>query len=213
MAGLFVNERAETSLAGLYAAGDAAAIPFQYLTGAFVMGEVAAEQAAERARGCAAGVVDEQEIAAASEAIAEGMRPRPSGEVFIHEFEYKVRRLINDYVTPPKNEWKLQNAIRWMRRLREELKSIVRADDAHDLSRRFEVGCILDCAELSATAAAVRKESRWGPKHYRTDYPDRDDAHWLKHVALERSTDDSIAVTLAPVSWKGGESATENRSG
>ena len=204
MAGLVVNERAETSLNGLYAAGDAAAIPFQYLTGALVMGEVAAEQAAEMVRGHPAGAVDEQEVAAVAGAIAEAARPRRAAEVSIHEFEYKVRRIINEYVAPPKNEWKLQNAVNWMRRLREELRSIVRLGDAHELSRSLEVGCIIDCAELSATAAAARTESRWGPKHYRTDYPDRDDEHWLKHVVLERSAGNSIAVALAPVSWQAG---------
>jgi succinate dehydrogenase/fumarate reductase flavoprotein subunit len=43
--GFVVNENAETSLSGLYAAGDAAAVPFQHLSGAFVFGRVAAESA------------------------------------------------------------------------------------------------------------------------------------------------------------------------
>jgi succinate dehydrogenase/fumarate reductase flavoprotein subunit len=97
-------------------------------------------------------------------------------EIPIHEFEYKVRRIINDYVVPPKNEWKLKNAISWMHRFREELGRLVQVKDAHELSRLIEVGFIIDCAELSATASLARRESRWLPRHYRTDYPETDDA-------------------------------------
>ena len=45
LAGIRVNERAETAVPGLYAAGDVASVAKQHLTGAFVFGEVAAEQA------------------------------------------------------------------------------------------------------------------------------------------------------------------------
>ena len=45
MSGVRVNEKAESSVPGLYAAGDVASVPKQHLTGAFVFGEVAAEAA------------------------------------------------------------------------------------------------------------------------------------------------------------------------
>ncbi len=46
MTGLLVNHRAETTVPGLYAAGDVACVAKGHLTGAFVFGEIAAEQAA-----------------------------------------------------------------------------------------------------------------------------------------------------------------------
>ena len=45
MAGLVVNEKAETNVPGLYAAGDVSCVSKGHLTGAFVFGEIAAEQA------------------------------------------------------------------------------------------------------------------------------------------------------------------------
>ena len=45
MSGIMINEKAETNLPGLYAAGDAACVPKQFLTGAFVFGQIAAESA------------------------------------------------------------------------------------------------------------------------------------------------------------------------
>ncbi|MDA8219703.1 MAG: FAD-binding protein [Dehalococcoidales bacterium] len=199
MAGLLVNDRAETTLPGLYAAGDVASVPFQYLTGAFVMGEVAAEQACEAVGRRHQPAVPEAVVADWEREIVRLLAHRPGLEVSPHEFEYKVRRIINEYVTPPKNEWKLRNAVAWMHALREELPKVVRVRDAHELSRYWEVECIIDCAELSATAGAVRKESRWGPKHRRTDYPERDDANWLKHVVLRRGAEGTAAVDCRPV--------------
>jgi len=49
--GVWVNERAETTVPGLYAAGDLACVPHNYMLGAFVYGKLAGEAAAER---CAA---------------------------------------------------------------------------------------------------------------------------------------------------------------
>ena len=61
------------------------------------------------------------------------------------------------------------------------------------------MGYILDCAELSAIASLARTESRWGPKHHRTDYPARGDEQWLRHVVLQRSADCLPVVSYAPV--------------
>jgi len=49
----------------------------------------------------------------------------------------------------------------------------------------FQVANLATVAELVAQAALIREESRGG--HYRVDYPDRDDAHWNRHVTLRRS--------------------------
>jgi len=48
-----------------------------------------------------------------------------------------------------------------------------------DLLETFELGCLLDVAEVTAAAALRREESRGA--HYRDDFPQRDDANWLNH--------------------------------
>jgi succinate dehydrogenase/fumarate reductase flavoprotein subunit len=180
MTGVFVDENAATTLPGLYAAGDVSLVARGHLSGAFVFGEIAAEEATQYS----------------------GRNPASQkfGEVSIEEFEYKVRRLIGDYVAPPKNEYKLKMALEWMERFGREIREKVRIRNVHDLFKVLEVENIILCAKLSATASLERKESRWGFWHYRSDYPKRDDGQWLKHVMLERGTEPgAIRVSHRPI--------------
>ena len=100
------------------------------------------------------------------------------------EFEYKVRRIINDYIRPPKAEYKLDRALWWMDRFRKEFIDLVKIRDMHDLFKAYEVENIIQCATMSALASKERKESRWGPWHFRNDYPEKNDSEWLKHIVL-----------------------------
>ena len=181
--GLVVNEKAETNLEGLFAAGDAASVPRQHLTGAFVFGEVAAENAALRAASIDWPQLSEAQIETEKNRVFSHLSDETS-PIDLAEFEYKVRRIAGDYAVPPKNEWKLKNAVDWMHRFRDELQSI-RTHDFHQLAQILEIQSIMDCIELSAIASNARKESRWGFYHYRADYPEKNDAEWQKHVVLQ----------------------------
>ena len=65
-----------------------------------------------------------------------------------------------------------------------------------DLIFTLELGFMLDCAESIVLGGIERKESRGA--HSRTDYPNRDDENWLKHMLVTR-TDDGPEVSHLPV--------------
>ena len=70
----------------------------------------------------------------------------------------------------------------------------------HDLFKVLEVENIMLCARLSATASLERKESRWGFWHYRSDFPQKDDSQWLKHIMLQKGSHaEEILVTHRPL--------------
>ncbi|MBN1139394.1 MAG: hypothetical protein JXM73_22645 [Anaerolineae bacterium] len=54
-----------------------------------------------------------------------------------------------------------------------------------DLFGAIELGGLLDLAEVTAASALARTESRGA--HSREDYPQRDDANWLKHTLAYRA--------------------------
>jgi succinate dehydrogenase / fumarate reductase flavoprotein subunit len=65
-----------------------------------------------------------------------------------------------------------------------------------DLLEALELGYLLDCAEAIVEGAATRTESRGA--HLREDYPNRDDAEWLKHTLAYR-TSGGIQMRYKPV--------------
>jgi succinate dehydrogenase/fumarate reductase flavoprotein subunit len=199
MSGVRVNEKAESSVPGLYVAGDVASVPKQHLTGAFVFGEVAAEAAMDFIASQPDTKLDEGQVRAAT--LERDRRFTTVGrEIQVGELEYKVRRFIGDYVISPKNAVKLNRWLEWAERFKSEIRDQVLVRDAHELSKLYEIENIVHCATWSAMAALERKESRWGEAHRRTDFPERDDANWLRHVVVSQGEGlEDIRVNTRPV--------------
>jgi succinate dehydrogenase/fumarate reductase flavoprotein subunit len=181
--GIWINERGETTVPGLYAAGDCGSIPHSYMLGAFVYGKFCGENAARYCADHAAAAVDGQQIEDERLRIekptlkAHGLSP--------WQVEYKVRRMVNDYLQPPKATRKMEIGLERFAEIGEDLEHMSAADP-HELMRAMEVHSIRDCAEMAARASLYRTESRWGLYHLRVDYPEKDDANWFCHVQLKR---------------------------
>ena len=194
--GIWVNERAQTTIKGLYAAGDAACVPHNYMLGAFVYGEIAGVEAANYCKDTPLHEYDaghvEQEIARIRAPLGKigGLTP--------YQAEYKIRRLVNDYLQPPKVTKKMEIALHRFAEIREDLSELT-ADCPHNLLRALEVYDILDCAEMAATASLYRTESRWGLYHYRVDHPEKDDEDWFCHVQLFKDETGGKACKSIPV--------------
>ena len=56
---------------------------------------------------------------------------------------------------------------------------------------------MLDVAEAIVVGAIQRKESRGA--QFRTDFPERNDGDWLKHVDISMNGDDVPSVSYSPV--------------
>ncbi|MCV7298387.1 fumarate reductase/succinate dehydrogenase flavoprotein subunit [Mycobacterium barrassiae] len=195
--GVWVDENARTTVPGLYAAGDLACVPHNYMIGAFVYGDLAGSHAASTlADVTAPQQLPDDQIAEAHELIYRPLRnpdgpPQP-------QVEYKLRRFVNDYVAPPKTAAKLSIAVQTFDRMRDEVAGIG-ARTPHELMRAVEVSFIRDCAEMAARSSLTRTESRWGLYHDRSDTPDRDDVEWRYHLNLRKTVDGDIEFLKRPV--------------
>lgn len=194
--GVWVNERAETSVPGLYAAGDMASVPHNYMIGAFVFGRIAGEHAVEYSQDLEH-IAPDPAFLAAEQARIYAPLDRPQG-IPHTQVEYKLRRLVNDYLQPPKSanrmEIGLHNFVNYHASL-----DLLGARDPHELMRCIEVHFIRDCAEMAARASLYRRESRWGLYHYRVDYPEKNNEEWFCHVHLKKSQSNQMVLFKRPI--------------
>ncbi|QWG19509.1 fumarate reductase/succinate dehydrogenase flavoprotein subunit [Bradyrhizobium sediminis] len=182
--GVFVDDFARTTIPGLYAAGDMASVPHNYMLGAFTNGSAAGEHAMEYADSTdfakfdAGDVERERERVMAPTKREDGIPP--------NQVEYKARRLVNDYLQPPKVTRKFELGQRRLAEVRDDMENRMIARNSHELLRALETQSIVDCADMAAHASLYRTESRWGLYHLRTDYPEKDNENWFCHTLLSK---------------------------
>ena len=182
--GVFVDDRARTTIPGLYAAGDMASVPHNYMLGAFTNGAFAGRDAADYVKDVDFGAVDRGAVEAEKTRVLAPTK-RDDG-IPPNQIEYKTRRLVNDYLQPPKVTAKMELAQRRFAEVREDMEQAMVVRDAHELMRALEAAAILDCADMAAAASLNRTESRWGLYHNRVEYPVRDEENWRCHTILTR---------------------------
>lgn len=194
--GVWVNEKAETSVKGLYSAGDMAAVPHNYMLGAFTYGWFAGVNAAEYIAGRDFSEVDPRQVEREKARVYAPLNREhglPPAQV-----EYKLRRMVNDYLQPPKVTKKMEIGLTRFAEIERDLDQL-KANNPHELMRALEVSVILDCAEMAARASLFRTESRWGLYHHRVDHPERNDAEWFAHCHLKKGEDGAMTSFKKPV--------------
>ncbi|KWA06585.1 fumarate reductase/succinate dehydrogenase flavoprotein subunit [Burkholderia territorii] len=194
--GVYVNARAETTVPGLYAAGDMAAVPHNYMLGAFTYGWFAGQNAADDVAGRDHAPVDDEQVAAErARVLAPLTRERGLAPA---QVEYKLRRIVNDYLQPPKVTRKMEIGLQRFDGIIEDIEEL-KAHNPHELMRAAEVRAIRDCAEMAARASLFRTESRWGLYHHRVDFPHRNDDEWFCHTWLRKDADGTMRSEKRPV--------------
>lgn len=184
--GVYVDENARTTIPGLYAAGDMANVPHNYMLGAFTNGAIAGEDAIDFAAEVDFAALNQDEIEKEKQRVLAPTK-RTDG-IPPNQIEYKTRRLVNDYLQPPKVTAKMQLAQQRFAEVREDMETNMYVQNSHELMRALEASSILDCADMAAHASLYRTESRWGLYHNRVEF-ERNDEDWFCHTLLSKNSD------------------------
>jgi succinate dehydrogenase / fumarate reductase flavoprotein subunit len=131
----------------------------------------------------------------------EAIIARPAGGRRISEIKEELGTTMNEHAAVFREEAGLTRAHEVVLRLKEEAKRAAIDDRGtvfnQDVLGAIELGYMIDCAETMLVAALERKESRGA--QFRTDYPERNDAEWLKHIDVSRDGDGSPVISYSPV--------------
>ncbi|MBI1965015.1 MAG: FAD-binding protein [Betaproteobacteria bacterium] len=193
--GLAVDENGETSVEGLFAAGDCATVSGG-IAGAAVLGHIAGEGVVLRVRSTNGALPSiTPEMVEAVRAQSDLHLNRGNGMTW-KQFENETRQTVTDYVGVRRTEAGLRLALQTLHSLAGREPTLV-ADDLHGLMRVHEAKNIRMNAEIMATASLSRKETRTGSSHWRLDYPETDDRNWRKFVLVDRGGDGPRIRTLS----------------
>lgn len=191
--GYWVDNNRETTIHGLYAAGDVAGgCPQKYVTGALAEGEIAAQAIAERIEGSGKGfVVNEvadselSENAFAKKSEYERFLNNKQGLVDIEQTEEAMQKIMDQYAGGIStdyqyNEARLELADEKIKFLEQSIDNLA-AQDADDLLRIYEIRERLTVCRSVIAHLKARKETRWHSFAENMDYPAKSD-DWLKYV-------------------------------
>lgn len=164
--GVLYNEKAETSLKGLYAAGDEY---FGGISGAAVMGWIAGENAAGYAKELAACEMSKvaQQVSEKKELLY-ALRNRKSGATW-QEVSTALTQVMYDYGGLIRSESLLQSGLNHLLRLKGKAYKEMMARNQHELMHCLEVINSFDVGESVFISALERKETR--NDFIRSDYP------------------------------------------
>jgi succinate dehydrogenase / fumarate reductase, flavoprotein subunit len=208
MGGVKTDVFGETTVPGLYAAGEVACVSVHggnrlganSLLDTLIFGRRSGEHAAARAKRMPMPSTPSSRVDDTEQAIA-AIINRPAGGRRIAAIKDELGTTMNRYCAVFRDAEGLAKAHEIVRRLKEEAPKAGIDDRGsvfnQDVIAAIELGYMLDVAEAIIVGAEERKESRGA--QFRTDFPERNDEEWLKHIDVSVNGDDVPTVDYSPV--------------
>lgn len=206
LGGVRINEFCETSLPGLYAAGEVAGnmhganrIGGSALPECSVFGQIAGENAAIYTKFIRAMEADGEQVREEKERLRNLLEDGKKGHARPVEIMRALQDIMYDKVGVLRTGDGLREAIAEIRDLKKKTKDMkihtcLRYNnewiDAIDILNMLLLG------EIAAMSALVREETRGA--HYREDFPKQDDGAWKKH-SLSWKEGENVRITHCPV--------------
>jgi succinate dehydrogenase / fumarate reductase flavoprotein subunit len=199
MGGVKTDTEGRTNVPGLYAAGEVACVSVHggnrlganSLLDTLIFGRRSGVDAADRAKGREQKHVPHSELEAQEAGLAEILGRENGSGRRVSEIRRELGDTMDKYVAVFRDAEGLNTALETVKKLKEEYGSCYIDDKSsvfnQDALGALELGYMLDCAEATCVGAIHRTESRGA--QFRTDFPERNDEEWLKHIDLTRADD------------------------
>lgn len=190
MGGVKINEKCESSIANLYAAGEASGgvhganrLGGNALADTQVFGKIAGENAAKAAK--TVDFEENPEMFKAEEDRITGLIK--DGSVKPQELKKRIKQLMWEKVSIIRNEKNLNEALKELMEMEKSLNELKVEDKKQyntNLQTALEVINMIQIATLVVKSAILRRESRGA--HFREDYPETKD-EWKKSIVLNKN--------------------------
>ncbi len=199
MGGVKTDVWGETDVPGVYAAGEVACVSVHggnrlganSLLDTLIFGRRAGEHSARRAQRIEHARPSQSALAGEERQIAEIVGRESGSGRRVSEIRRELGETMDGHVAVFRDANGIQTALDTVKRLQEEAASAYIDDRGsifnQDVLGAIELGFMLDSAECICVGALHRTESRGA--QYRTDFPERNDDEWLKHIDLSRDGD------------------------
>ena len=165
-----------------------------------IFGRRAGQHAASRAGETTMPSTPPTRVADAERSIAAIIAREPGGRR-LGAIKRELGATMNQHVAVFRDGDGLAKAHEVVRRLKEQASKAAIDDRGsvfnQDVIAAIELGYLLDVAEAIVVAAQERKESRGA--QFRTDFPQRNDAEWLKHIDISVNGAEAPRVSYSPV--------------
>lgn len=206
MGGVQANGWGETSLPGLFAAGECACVSVHganrlggnSLLETIVFGRRAGVRATEYIRGKPPRTPSDQTYRADQDRIAR--LHANQGSLRAWQLRDELGRIMSANLGIFRTKESMSLALEQLHGLREQARHVRLHDHGlvfnTDLIQALELQSLVDIAVTIVAGGLAREESRGA--HYRSDFPKRDDTTWLKHT-LATSTPDGPQLSYKPV--------------
>jgi len=211
MGGVKTDIDGQSTVPGLYAAGEVACVSVHggnrlganSLLDTLIFGRRAGEHAARHAQGMPMPHPSDAQLrddVADIDAII--ARDRGGGRR-ISEIKEELGTSMNAHCAVFRDAEGLDTCLQTVRRLKEESERAYIDDHGtvfnQDVLGALELGFMLDCAEATVMGAIERTESRGA--QFRTDFPERNDDEWLKHIDISRNGDSTPQVSYSEITF------------
>ncbi len=201
--GRAISDENRTPVPGLYAAGECACVSVHganrlgtnSLTDLIVFGRLSGKHMVQYCQGVDFTPLPDNP-AGEVEAELERIR-KSSGSTKPYQLRAEMQHVMMDHVGVFRTAEGMQTALDTVRRLKEKYRTDLVIDDRgkrfnSDLLEAWELGCLLDIAEVTTVSALAREESRGA--HSREDFPKRDDETWMVHTLAYPTPDGEVRL-------------------